>query len=133
MEDRLTKKAIALSEEGPKYKKILVVDTIKIPMFYNKSGIKKVVDDIRKRNRSAMVEDLECTGQEYRENIVDRELGRALGECQEQVFPDSIMAFNLAKLSDEERSRLFCRRLGYCNSNLLPECVVMRIMVSCRS
>jgi hypothetical protein len=35
-------------------------------------------------------------------------------------FPDSIMAFNLAKVSDEDRSRVYCRRLGYCNSSLLP-------------
>ncbi len=29
------------------------------------------------------------------------------------------MAFNVAKCSPEERSRLFVRRLGYCDSNLL--------------
>ena len=31
------------------------------------------------------------------------------------------MAFNLAKISDEERSRLFCRRFGYCNPLLLQK------------
>jgi hypothetical protein len=121
LQDRLTRKTIALSEEGPKDKKILVIDTVKIPMFCNKAGIKKVVDDIRKRNRSAMVEDLECAEGDDVEDIVDKELEKVLGDCKDQVFPDSIMAFNLAKLSDEERSRLFCRRLGYCNSNLLPK------------
>jgi hypothetical protein len=76
-------------------------------MFCNKAGIKKVVDDIRKRNRSAMVEDLECAEGDDGEDIVDKELEKVLGDCKDQVFPDSIMAFNLAKLSDEERSRLF--------------------------
>ena len=81
LQDRLTKKTIALSEEGPKDKKILVIDTVKIPMFCNKAGIKKVVDDIRKRNRSAMVEDLESSAMENGEDIADKELERVLGDC----------------------------------------------------
>jgi hypothetical protein len=34
-----------------------------------------------------------------------------------------ILIFNEAKVSDEERSRLYVRRLGYCNSMLFPRMV----------
>ena len=40
------------------------------------------------------------------EAIVNEELKSILTNDE---FPNSIMAFNLAKLSDAERSRLFCR------------------------
>ncbi len=96
---------------------------MKLPEFGNKAEIRKIVDDIRKRNRSAMVvvmEDINAEG----EAIVNEELESVL---KNDEFPNSIMAFNLAKLSDAERSRLFCRRLGYCSSNLLP------LMGNCRS
>ncbi len=66
-----------------------------------------------------MVEDIEDSN--YDENIQsDKSIEKILNECQRNDFPDSVMAFNLAKLIDEERSRLVCRRLGYCNADLLP-------------
>jgi hypothetical protein len=119
LQDRLTKRTIELSEEGPTDKKILVLNTVKLPEFGNRAEIKKIVDDIRKRNRSAMVVEMEDISAEG-EAIVDEELQSVLTNLQDDVFPDSVMAFNVAKLSEEDRSRLFCRRLGYCNSNLLP-------------
>jgi hypothetical protein len=119
LQDRLTKRTIELSEEGPTDKKILVLNTVKIPDFGNRAEIKKIVDDIRKRNRSAMVVEMEDVNAEG-EAIVDEELKSVLSELNNDEFPHSVMAFNLAKLSDEERSRLFCRRLGYCSSHLLP-------------
>jgi hypothetical protein len=119
LQDRLTKRTVELSEEGPKDKKILVLNTAKCPVFGNKAEIKKIVDDIRKRNRSAMVENIDNSN--YEEIIQDdKSIAKILNECQRSDFPDSVMAFNLAKLSDEERSRLVCRRLGYCNTELLP-------------
>ena len=119
LQDRLTKRTVELSEEGPEDKKILVLNTVKCPVFENKAEIKKIVDDIRKRNSSAMVEDIEDSN--YDENIQsDKSIEKILNECQRNDFPDSAMAFNLAKLTDEERSRLVCRRLGYCNTDLLP-------------
>ena len=49
LQDRLTKKTIELSEEGPPDKKILVLNTVKLPAFDNKAKIKKIVDDNRHR------------------------------------------------------------------------------------
>ncbi len=116
LQDRLTKRTIELSEEGPTDKKILVLNTMKLPEFGNNAEIRKIVDDIRKRNRSTMVVEMKDINAEG-EAIVNEELKSVLTNDE---FPNSIMAFNLAKLSDAERSRLFCRRLGYCSSNLLP-------------
>jgi len=33
----------------------------------------------------------------------------------------TMMIFNEAKITDEERSRLYVRRLGYCNSSLFKK------------
>jgi hypothetical protein len=111
IQDRLTKKTIDLSEEGPEGTRILVVDTLPCHLFQNLSKMKSIVNHIRKRNRSAMV-------------IVDenvREVMEAIGnEKEEHEEKDlKIVAFNGAKCTDEERSRLFSRRFGYCNPDLL--------------
>ncbi len=59
LQDRTSKKTIELSEEGPKAKKILVLDTIKCPAFTNLKECRSIIDEVRKRNRSAMIEDME--------------------------------------------------------------------------
>jgi hypothetical protein len=76
-----------------------------------------------------MVIDMEDINEEA-EAIVDEELKSVLSELNNGEFSNSVMAFNLAKLSDEERSRLFCRRLGYSVSFCL-DCVGMKIMATC--
>jgi hypothetical protein len=53
LQDRTSKRIVELSEEGPKGKKILVINIVKCPVFENKAEIKKIVYGIRKRNRSA--------------------------------------------------------------------------------
>ena len=55
-------------------------------------------------------------GELDRENHVamNASLGKVLKECQRKGIPDAVMAFNIAKISDEKRSRPYCRRLGYC-------------------
>jgi hypothetical protein len=119
LQDRLTKKTIDLAEEGPQGKKILVVNTVKCPIFPCKAEVKQIVDDIRKRNRSAMVNDMgDSSLGESVEN--DESMEVILEACIKDEFPDSVMAFNVAKLTDKERSRLMCRRLGYCNTAILP-------------
>jgi hypothetical protein len=60
--------------------------------------------------------ELECS--EKHEIIED--LTEALDECRDDEYSASVLAFHIAKLTDIERSRLMCRRLGYCNSALLP-------------
>ena len=119
LQDRVTKKTIHLAEEGPKDKKILVVNTVKCPVFPCKAEIKQIVDDIRKRNRSAMVNDMVDSSLE--DSITnDESMEVILEACRKNEFSNSVMAFNVAKLTDEERSRLMCRRLGYCNTAILP-------------
>ena len=111
LQDRLTKRTVNLSEEGPEGTRILVVDTLQCPVFRNLSKMKSIVNDIRKRNRSAMV-------------VIDEE-GREMIEAEANVKDWNeeedlkVMAFNVAKCTDEERSRLFSRRFGYCNPDLL--------------
>jgi hypothetical protein len=112
LQDRLTKGIIELAEEGPEGKKILVLDTMKCPAFKNLSEIKHLVDEVRKRNRSAMVKKIE-------NDHVNANIANEIQQCQAMGNPNTIMAFKLAKVSDEERSRLFCRRMGYCNPKLL--------------
>ena len=116
LQDRVTKRTVNLSEEGPKDNKILVIETLACPMFKNISNMKTIVSDIRKRNRSALVV--------FDEQGYVKEDGMMQRESQE---PDkgmdkprsNIMAFNVAKCSEEERTRLFSRRFGYCNPELL--------------
>ncbi len=86
LQDRLTKRTIELSEEGPTDKKILVLNTVKIPEFGRRAEIKKIVDDIRKRNRSAMVVEMEDISAEG-EAIVDAELQPVLSESNNDEFP----------------------------------------------
>jgi hypothetical protein len=77
------------------------------------------VDEIKKRNHSAMVHDINQG--EDSEIGIDEEIAEAISGLEVGIVPDSVMAFNLAKISDEERSRLFCRRFGYCNPLLLQK------------
>jgi hypothetical protein len=111
IEDRLTKKTIKLSEEGPEGTQILVPDTILCPIFRNLSNMKSIVNDVRKRNRSAMV-----IVDEYGRDIMD---GVDNEEMEGGDKDLKVLAFNVAKCSEEERSSLFSRRFGYCNPDLL--------------
>ncbi len=52
---------------------------------------------------------------------VGAEVDEAIKEVEINGLPDSVMAFNLAEVSDEERTRVYCRRFGYCNSLLLKK------------
>jgi hypothetical protein len=107
LQDRVSKRTINLSEDGPKGNKILVVETIACQPFHNLSQMREIVKEIRKRNRSAMlvIED-------------DKKVQSGKPDPDEEV-DIGIMAFNIAKCNDEERSRLYSRRFGYCNPELL--------------
>ncbi len=48
LQDRTSKKTIDLDEEGPKDKKILVLNTMSCPMFKNVNRVKFIVNEIRK-------------------------------------------------------------------------------------
>ena len=121
LQDRTSKKTIDLAEEGPNDKKILVLNTMPCPVFNNLSRIKFIVNEIRKRNMSAMVHDINSFEVEEGTDYYDKEVADVIKGLDTNSIPDSVMAFNLAAISDEERSRLFCRRMGYCNPKLLKK------------
>jgi hypothetical protein len=118
LQDRSSRATVELAEEGPTGKKILVLNTVACPPWKNIKEIRQCVNEIRKRNRSAMVQTSELDGNV--DHQYNEELTGALHECKHEEFNASVLAFNIAKLTDVERSRLMCRRFGYCNSALLP-------------
>jgi hypothetical protein len=80
------------------------------PVFQNMSRVKLIVSEIRKRNISAMVHDLNSNDDIADISVdmnVDGDIASAINRFEEKGVPDSVMAFNLAKISDEERSRVF--------------------------
>jgi hypothetical protein len=89
-----SKKTIALAEEGPTDKKILVLNTIKCPVFDNMKRIKVIVEGIKKINRSAMVHNFDK--HEDIENANDKDVAEAISMLEVDDVPDSVMAFNLA-------------------------------------
>ena len=70
---------------------------------------------------SAMVHDINSFEGEEGTDCCDKEVAEVIKGLDSSSVPDSVMAFNLAAISDEERSRLFCRRMGYCNPMLLKK------------
>jgi hypothetical protein len=82
------------------------------------NSLKKLVKDIQTGNKTAMVTgisdaDLSCVCVPV---IASTQASALTNYFETQT---SVMVFNIAKCSAEERSRLFVRRLGYCDSNLL--------------
>jgi hypothetical protein len=55
MQDRTTKHTINLAEDGQPGKKILVLETVPCPSFANRAVMKRLVEQIRRRNVSAKV------------------------------------------------------------------------------
>ena len=92
---------------------------MKCPVFKSIKEVKFIVDEIRKRHRSAMVHDIRECGDVMVD--VDEEVADAIKEVENKGLPDSVMAFNLAEVSDAERTRVYCRRFGYCNPLLLKK------------
>ncbi len=109
LQDRVTKQTIKLHDEGPCDKSILVLHTEKIVNLQVTNSLRGLVKDIQAGNKSAMITD-----------ISDSNLSCAtvpvFGSLPQST---SVMAFNLAKCTIEERSRLMVRRFGYCDSKLL--------------
>jgi hypothetical protein len=96
IQDRTSKKTIELSEEELKDKNILVLDTIKCPTFTNKKECKHVVEEIRKRNRLATVEDME----EIDSNAeADDGISKVIKDYEDNGILNSVVAFDLVKLS----------------------------------
>ena len=118
LQDRTSKHIIKLDDEGPPDKSILVLKTVKIDPMPVTYLLKQLVQDIRKGNKTAMVTNLSDAELSYvRIPIVSDEAASALMNPVNNKV--NVMLFNAAKCSIEERSRLFVRRLGYCDSNAL--------------
>ena len=77
--------------------------------------MKKLVEQIRRRNVSAMVPRFEDA-----DEIRDARIRGDAASLAMKKDKSSIMLFNEANCAVEERSRLYVRRLGYCNSKLFP-------------
>jgi hypothetical protein len=115
LQDRRNYKTLKLSEEGPKDKKILVLETVPCDLKNKRVILKTICDDIQKGNRTAMVPELSYSKEVKRFNL--RERGSLLAP-NGKAGEVTTMIFNEAKLNEQERSRLYVRRLGYCNSEL---------------
>ncbi len=109
LQDRTSRKTVELSKDGPKDKKILVLETSKCPAFKNMKVVERLIDEIRKRNRPAMIQINEMIGDDD-DIVMNGSINEVINECATKGVPNSVMAFNL-----------FCRRMGYCNTNLLKK------------
>jgi hypothetical protein len=114
LQDRVSGSTIKLTEEGQANKSILVLSTQKVPKFPITNVFRKIVADIAKGNRTSIVV-----------NMLDDESSGidVVNLPQRMVSHDDnkVLLFNVAKCSVEERSRLYVRRFGYCDSNLLTK------------
>jgi hypothetical protein len=97
LQDRFSKATVELAEEGPTGKKILVLNTVACPPWKNIKEMRQCVDEIRKRNRSAMVQTSELDEEVGHKN--NEELTGALHECKHDEFNASVLAFNILMLS----------------------------------
>ena len=116
LQDRNSIHTINLTEEGPEGKKILVLETMPCPSFKNRDRIKDIVEQIRRKNVSAMVPSFDGAVQLKESRIKENSTSLALIAAERKKHGNSILFFNEAKCSDAERSRLYVRRLGFCNS-----------------
>ena len=115
LQDRKTHHIVELSEEGPKDKKILVLETVPCDLRHKRVMLKVICDDIKRGNTTALITHLDFG---YGEAIDDKNRSDTLMASSKNKGPTTTLMFNEAKVSDEERSRLYVRRLGYCNSDL---------------
>ena len=59
LQDRVSKEVLNLDDEGPEGKSILVIKTMKISVSPNIKQVKRIADNIMKRNQSAMVSSID--------------------------------------------------------------------------
>jgi hypothetical protein len=110
LQDRKSKEVLHLSDEGPPGKSILVVKTVKISALPNKLRVRTIADNIRKGNQSSMLSTIDDDNDDDNPRMNEAEKVMMSKLTDKTKFDLSIMAFNIAKLSEEERSRLYVRR-----------------------
>ncbi len=71
LQDRFSKEVLPLKEEEPEGKSILVIETVKMSAMSNPKQVKRIAENIRKRNQSAMLASLEddCDDQTPNETL----------------------------------------------------------------
>ena len=121
LQDRYNGKCITLTEDGPRDKTILVMSTVPVPRIQVTPCLKRLVREIQEGKRTAMVTDLQLEDRQGEAEIITLPLvSKALITTLAAPLPKSpLLVFNIAKCTVEERSRLFVRRFGGCDSNLL--------------
>jgi hypothetical protein len=92
-----------------------VLETVPCDLKNKRVMLKTICDDIQKGNRTAMIPELSYSDGVKRFKLND---DGSLRDPNGKVGDVTAMIFNEAKLNDHERSRLYVRRLGYCNSEL---------------
>ena len=122
LQDRKTKYTVTLSEEGSNDKKILVLETVPCPRFINRLKMNKLVEQVRKKNLSALIPNPEHLLSDIDDRI-RRDASTQLLMSGHDSRATTTMIFNEADVSVEERSRLYVRRLGFCNSKLLKRMI----------
>ena len=117
LQDRVSGRTIKLTEEGQANKSILVLSTQKVPKVPITNVFRQIVADIAKGNRTSLVTSLS----DDKSPDADQSSSKPVNKAQRKVRHDGnkVLLFNVAKCSVEERSRLYVRRFGYCDSNLL--------------
>ena len=115
IQDRVSGHTIKLNEEGPPDKSILVMHTLPVGKLPVTNVLKQLVRDIKAKNRSALVVGIsDADLSKGSVPVESKEMPSILISCFEEKV--NVLAFNVAKCTVEERSRLFVRRLGYCDS-----------------
>ena len=118
MQDRFNGHTIKLDDEGPEGKSILVLSTEKLGKIPVTSALKKLITDIKAGNRTAIVRgltDADLSGGSI--PVITKDDSSALLNCFQDMT--KVLLFSVAKCNIEERSRLYVRRFGYCDSNSL--------------
>jgi hypothetical protein len=117
LQDRVSGKTITLTEEGRPDKSILVLSTQKVPKFPVTNCLRQVVANIAKGNRTGLLTSLNTDDvlSDHHNQLSESKLKKYSID-----FGDKVLLFNVAKCTTEERSRLYVRRFGYCDSNLFP-------------
>ena len=124
-QDRRSHHTVELAEEGPPMKKILVLKTQPVPNIPVNKQMKELVNEIRKGNRSGMItlDDFESEKAPGSGKPLDESVGigmtimtmlfAILMATTKGTFNTTNMIFNEAKVTVEERTRLYSRRFGF--------------------
>jgi hypothetical protein len=118
LQDRLNGHTVKLSDEGSPDKSILVLNTMKVPKLPLTNCLKQLVRSIQTGDRTAMITHLSDADLSS-EPLPSFEAERAMTLLKTvHAMEPTVLIFNVAKCTTEERSRLYVRRFGYCNSEL---------------